>query len=61
VDEPQPLHTGVGVVFPNAANPGARLVKSFAETTRVTFAALEVRRAAVTQVTTHVAIDPVTQ
>lgn len=38
------VHTGVGVVFPAAPDPlrqGERLVKSFSETTKVTFASLE--------------------
>jgi septum formation protein len=35
------VHTGVGVVFPDASQPGKRLIKSFSETTYVTFASLE--------------------
>lgn len=35
------VHTGVGVVFPDPARQGARLVKSFSETTKVTFASLD--------------------
>ena len=37
------VHTGVGVVFPSASG-GPLVVQSFAETTRVTFAPLEVWR-----------------
>lgn len=34
------VHSGVGIVFPDPSRPGGRLVKSFSETTRVTFAPL---------------------
>jgi len=34
------VHSGVGIVFPDPARPNGKLVKSFAETTRVTFAPL---------------------
>ena len=35
------VHTGVGVIFPAATGQGERLVKSFSETTKVTFASLD--------------------
>ena len=35
------VHSGVGIVFPDPARPDGKLVKSFAETTRVTFAPLQ--------------------
>ena len=35
------VHSGVGIVFPDPARPDSKLVKSFAETTRVTFAPLQ--------------------
>ena len=35
------VHTGVGIVFPDASRPGERLVHSFSETTHVTFAPLQ--------------------
>ena len=35
------VHTGVGVIFPSATGQGDRLVKSFSETTKVTFASLD--------------------
>lgn len=34
------VHSGVGIVFPDPSRPGGRLVKSFSETTCVTFAEL---------------------
>ena len=34
------VHTGVGVIFPNNGGGGERLVKTFSETTKVTFAPL---------------------
>ena len=35
------VHSGVGIVFPDPARSDGKLVKSFAETTRVTFAPLQ--------------------
>jgi|TARA_B110000977_G_scaffold185489_1_gene250369 septum formation protein len=35
------VHSGVGIVFPDPARTDGVLVKSFAETTRVTFASLQ--------------------
>ena len=35
------VHSGVGIVFPDPARPDGKLVKSFAETTQVTFAPLQ--------------------